>query len=311
MNTQLMFPLNVQSKLAKLYIAQNAGKKANAIKKQVEAQVRELGKQAQTTVIELSSALEELRVSQLNELVEKLNKAGKQETAELDAVYNSIFSNVWNYNSGEYGSVYESIIEEANQEGANIYNATVSLRHKYSYEELDEVIERAVEKLGVENIKLKVRTKDLFDPSVKYEGFAPTRDIGKVMFYTTTKGARMISEIIDDVCYWDHISTEVHYYAMSMTTPAIEEVLGGEVKERRNDELDMHALVTVQARKASFDEEMAEMSRIITRNSKPHVNNERYNFVFNDEKDTPFFPLDEFAEMKDKLNLDESFIKAL
>lgn len=307
MNTN-MFPLQVQKAIANLHIAFAAGRKINKVYSELNSTESMLKKSIETDVITFCDTIEANRVEGINKLIDDLSGVAEKKTKSVCEIYKSIMGSEYNwreYSPSAFATAYEGIIEQANNEGAEIYDACVTYSQKHSVELLDEAIEAALDISEKEGFKLHVVcTYD--NERTDYKG--------EIFFYTTTKGTVGIKKALKTLdSYWDHEQTHTYYYALPLFSSTLDAQIktGFDRSKHSACALDSNALIQNEDNRSHNEEiRLEEVGRIFSKHGETHVNYEKTNFV-DTETNKKYYPIDDVVDNADHLGISDWVIDSV
>ncbi|MDK9793355.1 hypothetical protein [Vibrio sp. D431a] len=294
-----MIPRKAQNKIAKLHLAFKAGLKVSQITKNANRDIKILSDSLTNDVITFSEEIETTRVKSLNEMIETLKADLANKTSSHISLHKELVDSKfdWNAPSSAYASVYESIIEEANLEGAEIIDACVSYTYKYGVCQIDKVMHKAIEECEAKGILVK--TVCAYDES--REEFQ-----GKVFFFTTTKGATLIRKVIKSIkTDWTLESTETYFFAMPMNANPFNELVTKSEPWSARLDLGNEALIAVKSTDMllSENDHLDEVGYFFSMRGGKRVNGVSINYVTFDKEQSPYYPINEITDAPDTFGL--------
>lgn len=212
---ELMFPLETQAKIAKLHLAFVAGMKAESIHDQIQSQIDELeiSLKAKGRNGIVSKQLNSLSAELISSQIKSLTSLNVALTAPLIQLQKDALGA--EAKNGAYAEAYESIIEDANNNGAAIFDSVMKFAHKSGKSALEDAIYTAENLAALNGFKLECRMVD--GGYEQYDCY--------VEFYTTSKGLRVLNnELLGAMAEKSLLSDykkECFYYQMPLNTPAL------------------------------------------------------------------------------------------
>lgn len=274
---QHMFPVDVQEKISKLHLGYEAGLKIDGIKT------------ISRTPIEAPSDLEEFV------------------TAALEG------NGHWTKDAVSFAKQYESIVDEANRNGAEIYDTCVTWFHGNPEYGITSVISDVVSLMKKNRLKVKItygynsskltgRVIPIKDDVLSHNGHND-----RILFYTTTKGAELVKKVLQD--HFDTARIQVSYYGLEVKTqPLLSQLLKHKAGRGEATALCSQALVMISDVKAAVSENGRQyelIGRVFAKRGSERVANEKH-YVVQDTLGMPYYPINEALERAKMLKLNVS-----